>query len=228
MTSGYDRIKPSIDFPDPSLALEEGLIAIGGQLDIPTLYHAYKKGIFPWPQPGYPLLWFSPEKRGILEFKDLHIPKSLEKFKRTHPFHFTINKDFRAVIEACQSQPRKFQHGTWIVPELKEAYVRFHNAGFAHSAECWHGEKLVGGIYGVYVDGVFSGESMFYKEPNASKMALLHLVDHLKAKGLEWMDIQMVTPITEKLGGKYVTRQDFLNKLKESQKKWEQKHTTFI
>jgi leucyl/phenylalanyl-tRNA---protein transferase len=228
MTSGYDRMKPSIDFPDPSLALDEGLIAIGGQLDIPTLYHAYKKGIFPWPQPGYPLLWFTPDKRGILEFDEVHIPKSLEKARNKAPFHFTINKAFPKVIEECQKQPRKFQQGTWIIPELKEAYVRFHQAGFAHSVECWKDQELVGGIYGVFVDGVFSGESMFYKIPNASKLSLLFLVDHLKTKGLAWMDIQMVTPVTEKMGGKYISRLEFLKKLEKSQEKWRRNRTHFV
>src|SRR4051812_32090781 len=115
MTSGYDRMKPSIDFPDPSLALDEGLIAIGGQMDVPTLYHAYKKGIFPWPQAGYPLLWFTPDKRGILQFDEVHISKSLEKVCLKNPFQFTINKAFALVIDECQKQPRKFQHGTWII-----------------------------------------------------------------------------------------------------------------
>jgi leucyl/phenylalanyl-tRNA---protein transferase len=227
MTSGYDRMKPSIDFPDPSLAMEEGLIAVGGQLDVPTLYHAYKKGIFPWPQPGYPLLWFTPEKRGILEFNDLHVPKSLEKLRNKNSFRFTIDQAFAQVIEECQKQPRKYQHGTWIIPELKEAYVRFHQAGFAHSVECWKDQKLVGGIYGVFVDGLFSGESMFYKEANASKLSLLYLVEHLKTKGLTWMDIQMVTPVTEKLGGKYVSRKHFLSKLEKSQSQWNKNRILF-
>lgn len=227
MTSGYDRLKSSIDFPDPSNALDEGLIAVGGRLDVPTLYHAYKKGIFPWPQPGYPLLWFSPEKRGVLEFKDLHLPKSLEKLRRKSNLVFTVDQAFPQVIEECRRQPRKFQQGTWIVPDLLNAYIRFFEAGFAHSIECWQEKDLVGGIYGVFVDGVFSGESMFHKIPNASKLSLLYLVDHLRNRGLQWMDIQMVTPVTEKMGGKYISRLQFLKKMILEQEQWSKSRIKF-
>jgi leucyl/phenylalanyl-tRNA--protein transferase len=221
MTSGYDKLKPSIEFPDPQITLEEGLIAVGGILDVPTLFHAYRKGIFPWPQVGYPMLWFSPEKRGVVDFAELHISRSLEKEERRQIYHFTMNQDFKQVIDQCQKQPRKFQHGTWIVPELKKAYVRFHEAGFAHSVECWKGDELVGGIYGVYVEGVFSGESMFHLRPNTSKLAFLHLVRHLQSLGLGWMDIQMITPVTKHLGGRYISRKDFLMRLQETQVKWQ-------
>ena len=151
------------------MTFEDGLIAVGGTLDVATLFHAYKKGIFPWPQVGYPMLWFSPEKRGVIDFSELHIPRSLAKLQTRGEYTFTLDQSFEQVIDACQRQPRKSQPGTWIVPELKSAYIRFHEAGFAHSVECWKGEQLVGGIYGVFVEGIFSGESMFHELPNVSK-----------------------------------------------------------
>ncbi len=220
-------MKSSIQFPDIHLTYEDGLLAVGGSLDVATLFEAYKRGIFPWPQVGYPMLWFSPEKRGVLDFSDLHVPRSLEKQQKQQEYTFTIDQNFEQVIEACQSQPRKNQSGTWIVPELKKAYVNFHQAGFAHSVECWKDSVLVGGIYGVFVEGVFSGESMFHRLPNVSKLAFLFLVQHLEARGLKWMDIQMVSPVTENLGGKYISRDKFLNRIQTSQKKWQVQNFSF-
>lgn len=220
MTDGFTSLKPSIAFPDVHITQEEGLIAVGGTLDVPTLFHAYKKGIFPWPQVGYPMLWFSPEKRGVIDFSELHISRSLEKQIKRDEYTFTVNQNFERVIEACQRQPRKNQQGTWILPELRKAYIKFHQAGFAHSVECWRGTELVGGIYGVFVEGVFSGESMFHEIPNTSKLSFLHLVKHLQNRQVEWMDIQMVTSVTENLGGKYISRDEFLSRLQKTQKKW--------
>jgi leucyl/phenylalanyl-tRNA--protein transferase len=212
--------RSSIDFPDPRQTLAEGIVAVGGQLDVDTLYTAYHMGIFPWPQEGYPLLWFSPERRGILEFKDFKVPRSLQKFYRQNPqFQFSVNKDFRQVIEECAKQPRPGQFGTWILPAMKKGYVDFHDAGFAMSVEVFENNTLVGGIYGVLIEGIFSAESMFYKKSNASKLALWHLVDILQKMNHQWMDIQMVTPITEAFGGKYVEREVFLQMLKEVHQK---------
>ncbi len=227
MKEGFANLKPSIAFPEAYNTQEEGLIAVGGTLDVPTLYHAYKKGIFPWPQEGYPMLWFSPEKRGVIDFSELHISRSLEKQMNRHEYKFTVNQNFARVIDACQKQPRKNQHGTWILPELRKAYIQFHQAGFAHSVECWKGSELVGGIYGVFVEGVFSGESMFHEIPNTSKLSFLHLVKHLQDRQVEWMDIQMVTPVTENLGGKYISRENFLSRLQETQKNWKQTKVLF-
>ncbi len=208
--------RSSIEFPDPRQTLAEGIIAVGGQLDVDTLYTAYRSGIFPWPQDGYPLLWFSPERRGVLDFADFKLPRSLQKFYRQNPqLQFSVNKDFRQVIEECAKQPRPGQLGTWIMPAMKKAYVDFHEAGFAMSVEVFENNILIGGIYGVLVEGLFSAESMFYKKSNASKLALWHLVNILKKMNHLWMDIQMVTPITEAFGGKYVERDIFLQMLKE-------------
>jgi leucyl/phenylalanyl-tRNA--protein transferase len=210
----------SIDFPDPRDVLAEGVIAIGGKLDVGTLYTAYRKGIFPWPQEGYPMLWFSPDKRGILDFKDLHIPHSLKKYRVGHPeYKYSVNQDFRQVIEECAKQPRPGQNGTWILPAMKHAYVEFFEEGYAMSVEVKLDNILVGGIYGVLVEGVFSAESMFYKKSNASKLALWHLIEILQGLGHQWMDIQMVTPVTESFGGQYVERDIFLKMLKEVHQK---------
>jgi leucyl/phenylalanyl-tRNA---protein transferase len=206
-------------FPDPSEATEEGLLCVGGNLNVQTLLSAYSKGIFPWPQVGYPLLWFSPPKRGVIDFSDLHISKSLKKELRDD-HEITFDTAFTEVIRECAVVPRSHESGTWILPEMQEAYSRFHRAGHAHSVELWDSSegdrKLVGGLYGVFVRGVFSGESMFYKKDNASKICLLALIQRLRASGISWMDTQMVTPVVEQLGGKYIEREQFLERLKNS------------
>ena len=211
-----------VKFPDPWLLPEEsdGLIYIGGNLSTETLVQAYSKGIFPWPlEEIYPLFWFCPEPRGVLDFNDLHLPRSLTKLRKKSPYRFTFNHAFTRVMEECALQPRPGQEGTWIVPSLLPAYEAFHREGYAHSVEVWRGEELVGGLYGVYVKGVFSGESMFHKEPNVSKLALVEMALKLKSLGLHWMDIQMLTPVTEALGGHYISRRDFLQRLKEEHRK---------
>lgn len=207
-----------VKFPDPWILPEEsdGLIYIGGNLDPETLVQAYSLGIFPWPlEESYPLFWFCPEPRGVLDFNDLHIPKSLDRLRRKNNYRFTFNQAFEQVIRACAEQPRPGQEGTWITSALIPAYVRFHNEGYAHSIEVWRDEAMVGGLYGVYVQGVFSGESMFHREPNTSKLALLEMALKLKSLGLQWMDIQMLTPVTEQFGGHYITRRDFLLRLRQ-------------
>ena len=192
----------------------EGLIFVGGNLEIETLVRAYTLGIYPWPlEENYPLLWFCPQPRGILKFSDLHIPHSLKKILKKSPYRISYNENFYAVVHACAAQKRLGQEGTWIIPEMIQAYIRFHEAGYAHSVEVWDGNDLIGGLYGVFVDGVFSGESMFHTKPNTSKIALVSLVNKLKEKGLSCIYIQMTTPVTQALGGKYISRTDFLNKL---------------
>lgn len=205
----------SVQFPDPRDTLAEGIIAVGGKLDVATLYEAYSQGIFPWPQEGMPMLWFSPERRGVLIFKDFKIPESLRRYRRQHPqITFTVNKDFQQVLEECSKQPRPNQQGTWITPAMKRAYLDFCDEGFCLSVEVRENNIVIGGIYGVLIQGVFSGESMFYKKTNASKLALWYLVDHLQAQGHEWIDVQMVTPVVESMGGKYVDREVYLTMLK--------------
>lgn len=212
-----------IQFPDPKDASPEGIVATGGDLSPDMLYSAYSQGIFPWPHEGLPLLWFCPEPRGIIDFSELHIPKSLAKFLRKAPFKVTKNQAFRDVILACSKVPRKGQAGTWIDHEVIAAYCEFHRLGYAHSVEVWRGDQLVGGIYGVFVQNVFSAESMFHFETNASKVALMELISYLSEIGLKWIDVQMVTETVEKLGGKYISKKEFLSRLKTEGEKPEKK-----
>ena len=188
-------------------------MAAGGDLEPDTILAAYRQGIFPWPHPGLPLVWFCPEQRGILDFDLLHVPRRLARDRRHSSFRFTIDQAFRGVIEACSAVPRPGQESTWITPAMKAAYTRLHKLGIAHSVEAWQDDQLVGGLYGVEVDGAFAGESMFHYAPNASKLALLHLVDHLRERGLDWMDIQVMTPHMDALGAVEVSREDFLQRL---------------
>lgn len=200
-------------FPDPRSASPDGIVAVGGDLHPDTLLLAYRSGIFPWPAQGLPLLWFSPPERGILDFARLHVGRSLARARRRSTLRLTIDADFGGVIRACAGTPRRDQDGTWITPEIVEAYERLHRRGIAHSVEAWADERLVGGVYGVAVDGAFAAESMFRHVPDASKLALLHLVDHLAAGGLDWLDIQVLTPHMERLGACAISRDDFLARL---------------
>ncbi|PWU20866.1 MAG: leucyl/phenylalanyl-tRNA--protein transferase [Bdellovibrio sp.] len=197
-------------FPDPADATGEGLVAVGGQLDPQTLLTAYGQGIFPWPQPDTPMLWFSPDPRGVLVFKDLHISRSLRRAQKKLKWEFTVNQAFDRVIQACAGQPRPGQNGTWITPEVIAAYRRLFARGHVLSVECWEGEEVVGGIYGVITEKYFSAESMFHLRPNASKLCLLELVGELRRRGHAWMDVQMITPVVAALGGKYIPRKQFL------------------
>ncbi len=220
-----------IEFPDPStfdytawvivgdfMYPAEGVVHFGGQLSIENLQNAYRKGIFPWYTEGIPLPWHCPNPRAILEFTDLTVPRSLEKLRRRCEFGFTIDKDFNAVITQCSLAYRPGQHGTWITGEFAKVYSELHRAGMAHSVEAWDSDgNLVGGLYGVDAGGVFCGESMFFRSPNASKLALLFLIDHLRTSGSTWLDAQVMTPHLKALGAKDVDRDAFLDKLKETQ-----------
>jgi leucyl/phenylalanyl-tRNA--protein transferase len=186
------------------------------------LIDAYEHGIFPWPTGEEDQIpWCSPKKRALLIFAEMRLPRSLEKARRNSGLTFTRDRAFETVIRECASQPRPGQDGTWITEGMIRAYVELHVRGRAHSVEAWlpqggsstGGPRLVGGIYGVDSGGAFSAESMFYREPNASKLALLHLIDLLKEKGSEWLDIQQLTPHLEKLGAREIKRPDFLRRL---------------
>jgi leucyl/phenylalanyl-tRNA---protein transferase len=194
------------------------IIGFGGDLTIENLRNAYGRGIFPWHVDGLPLPWYCPEERAILEFEKLHLPKSLRKEWTKTDFTLTIDKDFKAVIEACARAKRSDGYGTWITPAFIDAYCDFHASGDAHSVEVWDGTELVGGLYGVDAGGVFCGESMFHARSNASKFALLHLVEHLRNRGATWLDIQVMTPHFKILGAEEMEREDFLDKLEETQK----------
>jgi leucyl/phenylalanyl-tRNA--protein transferase len=213
----YELLKIS-QFPPVMQAAEDGLLCFGGELAPEVLMDAYIHGIFPWPHEGYPMLWFFPLERGVLEFSELHVSKSLEKLKRKNLYEFKVNTSFDQVIEHCSRVPRKEQKGTWITPEIFSAYKKMFELGFILSVECFRDGKLVGGLYGVFIAGVFSGESMFGLEDNVSKLCVFEIVRVLKEKGLQWMDIQMVTPVMEGLGGKYVSRENYLERLERSHK----------
>jgi len=207
-------------FPDPKLDYEEGLVGVGGTLEVPVLLEAYSKGIFPWPQEGYPMLWFCPEKRGILKFDQFRIPSSLKKkLKIYRHIRYTKNQKFAEVIRACADQKRLNQLGTWISEPIIKAYIKFHKAGYAHSWEVWEGDELVGGGYGVLCQGVFSGESLFHKKTNMSKLALIQMIEDLKAQGLNWMDTQMVTPLLKTFGAEEITKKQYLKLLLATQDK---------
>ena len=205
-----------IRFLDPAHAID-GIVALGGPLTTTNLLRAYCSGIFPWPIDDDILPWCCPEERGILDFDDLHIPRRLARTR--HQFNFTIDRAFPQVITHCATVKRKHESGTWITDEMIRAYCELHRQGHAHSVEVWEGTELVGGIYGVDARGSFSGESMFSLRSNASKLALLFLIEHLKERGLDWMDIQMVTPLLESLGAIAISRAAFLAKLAATQKR---------
>jgi leucyl/phenylalanyl-tRNA---protein transferase len=202
-----------IQFPDPRTASPEGIVAIGGDLHPDSILAAYRQGIFPWPVEKLPLLWFCPAERGVLDFAALHVPRSLRRARRQTALRFSIDRAFRDVIRGCAETPRQGQHGTWITPAVVQAYVRLHELGIAHSVETWAGDALVGGVYGVDVDGAFAAESMFYRHANASKLALLHLIDHLRGRALDWIDVQTLTPHMARLGARLVGRDVFLDRL---------------
>lgn len=194
------------------------IVALGTPPTVENLREAYRKGIFPWPTDAFPLPWHCPAKRAILEFGRLHVPKSLEKAGRAARFSFTIDSDFPAVIENCSLTERPEQAGTWITPELIDAFCGLHEAGMAHSVEAWDADgRLAGGLYGVDAGGVFCGESMFYRQPNASKLALLFLIDHLRSRGSTWLDAQVMTPHMKAFGAMEIDRPAFLKKLRETQ-----------
>ena len=194
------------------------VVSFGDPLTVENLREAYIKGIFPWYMDDVPLPWYCPERRAVLEFADLHISKSLERARRRSEFVFTIDSDFRAVMVECSRARRPGQRGTWITKEFIETYCALHREGMAHSVEVWDADKeLVGGVYGVDAGGVFCGESMFYKKPNASKLALLFLVDHLRARGSTWLDAQVMTPHIRALGAKEIPRPEFLDRLRKTQ-----------
>src|SRR6185436_3199834 len=207
-----------IYFIDPATAIDS-IVAVGGPLTTTNLLRAYCRGIFPWPINETVLPWCCPEERGVLDFDDLHIPRRLARTRNKTTFHFTIDRAFQQVITHCATVQRKHESGTWITRQMIRAYCELHRQGHAHSVEVCEDAELVGGMYGVDACGSFSGESMFSLRSDASKLALLFLIDHLKERGLNWIDIQMVTPHLEALGAKEVPRADFLAKLAATQKR---------
>jgi leucyl/phenylalanyl-tRNA--protein transferase len=205
-------------FPDPRRARGD-VVAFGNDLRVETLREAYRHGIFPWPHEDWPLPWFSPRRRTIIAFDDFRFGRTLQKVMRRGGFTYTIDRDFPAVIAACASVPRGDQDGTWIGSPIIAAYTSLHKAGDAHSVEVWKDSEVVGGLYGVDAGGVFTGESMFHHAPNASKLALAFLIDHLRARGATWLDCQVMTPHMRALGAKEIPRAKFLDLLAATQER---------
>ena len=206
----------SFEFPDLDEADESGLLAIGGDLSIERLKHAYSKGIFPWYEDGMPILWWSPDPRMVLFPGKMIISHSLKQCIKRQQFTVTIDRAFEKVIKNCAKTPRKGETGTWITNEMKNAYIRLHEAGFAHSAEAWLDGELVGGLYGVALGKAFFGESMFHLVPNASKVAFYNLVEKLNAWNFEIIDAQVHTSHLESLGGEMIPRNQYIQILKKA------------
>jgi leucyl/phenylalanyl-tRNA---protein transferase len=201
-------------FPDPATAGEDGLVGIGADLEPATLVEAYRQGIFPWPHPGAPLPWFSPDPRGVIPLDGVTVSRSLRVRLRRSGWETTIDRAFAAVLAGCADRPRdQLEGGTWITPPMRAAYQRLHDLGHAHSLEVWDADELVGGLYGVGVGGVFTGESMFHLATDASKVALVDLTARLTQAGGCLIDVQMVTPHLASLGARDLARAEFLDLL---------------
>lgn len=200
----------SLAFPPTQLALTDpnGLIAIGGDLSPQRLVSAYEQAIFPWFNAGEPIMWWSPSPRAIIPVNQIKINRTLTKFIKKNPYQVTLNKDFEQVISNCAHAPFR-KEGTWIVDDMKLAYMRLHELGYAHSIEVWQHNELVGGLYGVAINGFFSGESMFYKKNNASKVALISLAELLKTIGVSFIDCQILNPFLDDMGCIEIDRDSF-------------------
>ena len=206
----------TLAFPNPRLASDEGLLAYGGDLSSHRLLTAYKNGIFPWYSQGEPILWWSPNPRLLLFPEKFKMRKSFRRVLRSGKFTVTFDTYFSEVIRHCATVHRQGQGGSWIVPEIEEAYIRLHKEGFAHSVEVYQEDKLVGGLYGVALGKAFFGESMFSLVPDASKVAFKALSDVLGSRGYDFIDCQMKTDHMLGLGAEVVDRDIFLDALYET------------
>jgi leucyl/phenylalanyl-tRNA--protein transferase len=202
------------DFPEINSADENGLLAVGGNLSFGTLMNAYTKGVFPWYSPGEIIQWFSPDPRFVLFPDKIKVSHSMRNVLNQHLFKFTVNKAFARVIHHCRIAKRPNDTGTWISDEIENAYVNLSKKGFAHSAEAWQNNELVGGLYGVLIGKVFFGESMFANKSNASKFAFINWVNVLKKNGIALIDCQVYTPHLQSLGAEFISREAFNGLLK--------------
>ena len=203
-------------FPDPEEADPDGLLAVGGDLSPTRLLNAYANGIFPWYSDDSPILWWATNPRLILLPEEFHMPRSLRRVLNKETFSFTLDTDFKGVINGCAGSERPDQEGTWIVPEMVEAYSLLHELGYAHSVEAWQGDRLVGGLYGISLGSAFFGESMFYTVDNASKAAFATLVLQLNRWGFTLVDCQQTTKHLLRFGAQEVQRFRYMDRLRQA------------
>jgi leucyl/phenylalanyl-tRNA---protein transferase len=209
-------LNETIRFPDPELADEDGLLAIGGDLSPDRLILAYEKGIFPWFGDESPIMWWSPDPRMVLFPTEFKISKSLSQSIRKKNYQVRFDENFRDVIIGCASSLRKHEQGTWITAEMVEAYCTLFHLGYAHSVETYQEDRLVGGLYGISIGKAFFGESMFFSERDASKVALAALIDRMVDWDFHFLDVQQQTSHLQSLGARPVPRATFLELLKEA------------
>ena len=207
-------LNDEIWFPDVEEALEDGLLAIGGDLKTERLLLAYRSGIFPWFDDDELPMWWCPDPRFVLFPRELKISKSMQQLLKRNAFEFRINSSFEAVVRNCQQANRKDQDGTWITEEIVSAYCKLHELGYAHCAETWQDGALIGGLYGIRMGNVFFGESMFSKRNNASKYAFIRYVQQLQNEGVVLIDCQVYTAHLESLGARMIPRKLFIDFLK--------------
>jgi leucyl/phenylalanyl-tRNA--protein transferase len=204
-------------FPPVETADDDGLLAIGGDLEVESLLLAYRNGIFPWPINEGILAWFAPPERAVIFLDEFHIPRRLQRDLTRMQFSSRIDTNFTEVMSRCaEVKNRGDQDSTWITPDIIEAYSELFALGVAHSFETYHNDVLVGGLYGVRIGGFFAAESSFYRIPNASKVAMITLVEYLKKEGISWFDCQVLTPFSESFGAREIPRSDFMKLLGEA------------
>lgn len=204
-------------FPHPDLREPDGLLAVGGDLSSERLLLAYRWGIFPWYHEGQPILWWWLAPRLMVRPQDVHVSHSVRNVINQKKFKITFNRDFKTVMQRCGDVRRPGQEGTWIMPEMIDAYVELYNLGYAHSVEVWEDDLLVGGLYGIALGNIFFGESMFAEKPNASKVGFIQFAQHLEENGFLWIDCQQDTPHMRTLGADLVEEEEFLTILRENQ-----------
>ena len=207
-------LSPTLFFPPVEQANRDGILAVGGDLSSERLQLAYTSGIFPWFEEGEPIMWWSPNPRMVLFLDELIVSKSMRNILNRNVFKVTFNQNFRDVISNCQNIERDGQNGTWITNDMIEAYCNLHELGIAKSVEVWQDAVLVGGLYGIDLGHIFCGESMFSKVSNASKVAFIALVNHLKTENYQLLDCQVYNPHLESLGCREIERADFMEILK--------------
>lgn len=207
-------LPPSEYFPPAEDADPEGLIGFGGELSPAWVLDAYRHGIFPWPITDFeaPVAWWSPDPRAVIEFDRFHVSHRLRRTCRGSKFEVTRDVDFAGVIRGCAMSPGRLNQ-TWLTSEMIDTYVRLHELGYAHSIEVWHQHELAGGVYGVAIGGLFAAESKFYRVRDASKVALVRLVEHLRVQGYTLLDIQQLTPHTARFGAMAIPRAEYLSRL---------------